>query len=377
MNANLICNRRWLEAATFVAACVFLTFIIPPRAAAETLGYVLTTYSVALRETPAGKEECPTGFVADDHKQWAAMYDNPAAQEKHLLQYGNRNVRGVDGENVFWFPQSAKDPLPYKEAQGTVSYGLNLDGTTDGHATANTCVHQKFTSPEGKVGIDNQFYRLAACITTFRKTGWMDEFTNKVDMVRPMNRYLLEVANVRDRMNDDSVEVNIYKGQDALTLDGDGHAIPYTTQHIDVRNPYVHHTRGRIVDGVLITDPISMRLPMEQTVMGPGERQMDQMRLELKLSPTGADGVMAGYMDTEFWWQNMAKIASLIGTVITFSGPATYDELNRLADGNKDKNGVCHSISSAYSVSWVPAYIVHSGPSSAITAKRESMKTLP
>jgi hypothetical protein len=227
--------------AALVATFSVSGLIVPSCALSETLGFVLTGYSVALRETPAGKEECPTGFVADDHKQWAAVYSDPAAQEKHLLQYGNRNVRGADGENVFWFPKSAKDPLPYKEAQGTLSYGLNLDGTTDGHATASTCAHKKFSSPDGKIAVDNQFYRLAACITTFRKTGWMDEFTNKVDMVRPMNRYLLEVSNVKDRMNDASVEVSLYKGEDPLTLD------VYDTAHRfpqSIRSSHARQNRG-------------------------------------------------------------------------------------------------------------------------------------
>jgi len=36
---------------------------------------------------------------------------------------------------------------------------MNLDGTTDGAATANSCAHEKFTGPNGEPAVDNQTYR--------------------------------------------------------------------------------------------------------------------------------------------------------------------------------------------------------------------------
>ena len=51
--------------------------------------------------------------------------------------------------------------------------------------------------------------------------------------------------------------MTIYKGMDQLVQTADDKFVPFLSQRIDVRFPkYTMKTQGKIVDGVLITDPI-------------------------------------------------------------------------------------------------------------------------
>jgi hypothetical protein len=355
----------------FLAIPVIIASAMPTASAfaSETLGFVLTRYGVALHETPGGKEECPNGYVTDDFKQFAALYPSEEQQLEQLRRTGNRSVRGAEGANAFFFPESVKDPLPYHPIEGKVGFGLNLDGTADGSETAKTCKHEKFSSPEGEQA-DNQLYRLIGCNTAFREGGWIGSFTNGVDMMRPMNRYLLEITGVDNRMNDDAVEVGLYKGKDELIVDASGVAVAWTTQRIDENTPqYNYRAKGKIIKGVLYTEPMDVVMPMSQTTIGPEERAYKGLRMRLNLTDKGAEGLWAAYVDTGYWWTHMTKWAAVITPVIPMSGPATYQAMKKLADGDKDpQTGVCSSISAAYNVKWTPAYIVHPAGNAQTTA---------
>lgn len=365
-----LCVRRPASVNVIIAALVATASIGASTAtqAAETLGFVLTRWHVANWETPGAKTECPDGYVAGGLEQWRAEYKTPEERDAHLKRFGNRTVRGANGENSFWSPHATQDPIPFREVQSKIAHGLNLDGTEDGRETEKTCAHQKFTSPDGELGIDNQLYRLVGCSATYRIGGWLDNFENVIDRVKRLNRYLLEITDVDDRTNDDSVGVAVYNGIDELLLDANGKPVPWTTQRVDTRTPYWQRTRGKIVGGVLTTEPVFLRLPMEQTGLGPEERQVKHMRLRLTLTPNGAKGLLAGYVDTEFFWRNYAKLAARVPSVNTLNGPSSYNALMRLADGDKNANGQCTSISAAYDVVWTPAIVVH--PEASPTAQR-------
>jgi len=128
---------------------------------------------------------------------------------------------------------------------------------------------------------------------------------------------------------------------------------------IDERFPqYMVRTKGRIVDGVLITEPVPFaRMAMLQ-IQIPAERQMHDMVLRLKLKPEGAEGLMGGYENLSTWWNIQSKSpASDIGK---YSPALLYQAAQRLADGYPDPaTGQCTAISVAYEVEAVRALIVH------------------
>jgi hypothetical protein len=175
----------------------------------------------------------------------------------------------------------------------------------------------------------------------------------------PVNRHLIEITRVHDETNDPSVEVTIYKGYDRLVRTGDDKFVPYLSQRIDERYPqYIMHTHGKIVDGVLITDPIPNALLPLSSERIIGDREMHDLTLRLKLTRDGAEGILAGYDNWAHWYNIHSK--RVVSEVGKYTSPSIYRAFMRYADGYPDpKTGQCTYISSAYKVTAVRAIIVH------------------
>jgi hypothetical protein len=326
-------------------------------AAAEpgSIGLVITGWHHALQQTPGIKAECPAGLNPDDTTNARAQ---PNFQELRN-KYGHPFSRGPNGELSSYSPLSIQDPIPFSELQTKTGYGLNLDGTTDGRATARSCKHEKFTSPEGEQ-VDNQMARVVGCTFGWRKSGFSDEFFNEEIYNNPINRILIEVTGVGDERNDPAVEVQIYKGRDRLVRDPAGQYIPFLTQRVDEQLPeYVSRTRGKIVDGVLITEAIPRaRLPL-RWIAATGERRIRDLQLRITLDGTHPSGLLAGYEDVKIWW-NMQKAHSIALPAGKQSPASEYRALHRYADGYPDpQTGQCTAISAAYHIETVRAFIAH------------------
>jgi hypothetical protein len=346
----------------------------------KTIGLVLTSWAPAVYQAPDGKEkdECPEGLHSTNKDNWKLQFPT----EEQRADFNRRRVhlgpgvpggimpdlylqnRGPNGENITYNPTLVKDQLPLREVQGKISYGLNLDGTTDGRATAKTCKHDKFVSPEGEPGIDNQMYRILGCSSGWRKGGFNVSFHATQFRQRSLNRWLIEISGVDDELNDKSVDVTIYKGIDRIVTDANLKPIAGLTQRIDVRFPkYISKTKGKIVDGVLITEPVDHYHTLFE-LTSENRRYLRGMRLKLKLNETGASGMIAAYEDLDEWWFYYSKsYIDVVDSIGRWSPPALHEAAYRLADGYPDpRTGQCTAISTAYRVDAVRAFIVKPSP---------------
>lgn len=333
----------------------------------RTIGLVITGWHHALHETDDPSNECSTGLTVGDYTNAEAQPDYAELRKK----FGHPFSRGPNGELTNYSPMSVEDPIPASELMTKVGYGLNLDGTPDGRATVRTCKHDKFTSPEG-VQVDNQMARVVGCTKGWRKDGFSDEFYNEEIYTNPVNRILIEITGVDDEQNDPDVDVAIYKGQDRLSRDPAGKYVPFLTQRIDARFPeYSTRMRGRIVNGVLITEPdpsAIARLPI-RWIAKVAERRIRNLQLRIPLSGDRPEGLLAGYEDSKIWW-NSQKAHHIAMPAAQNSPASQYRALMRYADGYPDpETGHCTAISAAYRISTVRAYIAHpSGPQQRLAA---------
>ena len=326
----------------------------PVPSSGAVIGLVLTTWNLDLYQTPE-MAECPAGLQASEAEQLNARKD----AKEQLHKYGGIGLRGPDGESDRQFPDLVQDPIPFRELQTKIGYGMNLDGTPDGRATAKSCQHEKFTSPQGEA-VDNQLARVLGCTKGWRKDGFNTEFHGREFELLHGNRILIEITGVDDEKNDPDVEVSIYKGLDRLVSTAPGKFVPFLNQRIDTREPrFTHKTHGRIVDGVLITDPIPKADFSVTWLTVPAERRLKDMRLRLKLSDTGAEGYVGGYEDLKRWWNLFAKSAGMVDAG-QYSAAPIYHAMKRYADGVPDPaTGQCTAISAAYKVTAVRAMIAH------------------
>ena len=310
------------------------------------IGYAMTDLYWAIYQTPDAKQECPKGFNDGPREQYDKLF--PAGRKRTVLD------TQLMLETKTWLTSPEPDGFVFKEIVGPTAYGLNLDGKVDAN---------DFTSPTGEKGIDNQLYRGLGCVIGFRGPDGVEYiFENKAIAQSRYNRTMIEITAVDSLVNDDDVKVTIYRGLDRLLTDATGNKVmPGGSQRVDERwgRKLIQTIPGKIKDGVLTTQPAKQMIIPWMNLGVPTFQLIKDMRFQLKLTPTGAEGLIAGYADIDIWYKQLIRNDSthhLSNGQI--SGISLYKALHRLADAHPDpKTGANTAISSALDAKFVQVYI--------------------
>lgn len=340
------------------------------KAGGETLGFAVIGWRTAVYETPY-MDECPEGLAQGNDELWwkgiepkerARLTADGTIEPVTASRRAMSVLRGPKGEDVCWHPTSVKDP-PLRVVEGDTSYGLDLDGDASGQGTPMSCPHVNFKSPDGKPGIDNQVYRILGCTYGWRHHGYIEDNANGERRDTSHGIVLIEVKGVDDRKNDDSVEVAFYKKSNGDTLPKDNKAdiLPHATYRTDTTPRYGGKAKGRIVNGVLETDPIDVTLPFYGNLTHL-PLVMKGMRMQLPVDQQDqrfVQGMIAGYQDLANFWEYIQRYEYMLVTG-QFSCPGIYVAMNELADGYPDpQTGKCTALSAAFNIRVVPAFIEH------------------
>ena len=311
------------------------------------IGYVMTNLFWAVYQTDDGKTECPNGYNDGPREQFEALFGDGSRYDVTATQ--------LRQEVETWHPTTEPDGFVFHEIEGELSWGLNLDGEISDN---------DFTHPNGERGIDNEVYRAVGCIIGFRGPDGVEYiFQNKAIAEQVYNRMMFEITGIDNLANDDEVTVTVYRGVDRLLTDATGeNVMPGGTQRIDLRwgKELVRQTTGRIVESELTTDPIEDVVIPWMNLGVPTVQIIRDFRLQLTLSPTGAEGVVAGFADVETYYKQLIRNDSthhLSNGQI--SGISLYKALRRLADAHPDpETGENTAISTALDVKLAQVYIV-------------------
>jgi len=312
----------------------------------RAIGYVMTDLFWSVYQTPDAKQECPRGFNDGPREQFEQLYpyhEGLTVEETQLKQ-----------EIETWHPSTEPDGFEFLEVEGEFSWGLNLDGEVG----PNDFVH-----PDGSPGIDNEVYRAVGCVIGFRGPDGVEFiFQNKAIVDERYNRMMVELTEVDDLENDDSVTVTVYRGMDRLLTDATGsRVVPGGTQRVDRRwgQNLIRQTEARIVDSVLITEPIGDLIIPWQNLSVPSIQLFRDARFELDLSAERATGLLAGYADVDTWYYQLIRNDSthhLSNGQI--SGISLYKALRRLADAYPDpETGENTAISTALDIKMTQVFI--------------------
>lgn len=311
------------------------------------IGFVMNYKAMATYQTPDSKAECPDGFNDGPREQFVKLF--PENGPKRTVVDTQLKFEGE-----VWVPHlGAFEPQTFKEPKGGIAIGLNLDGKVGPN---------DWTSPEGEKGIDNQMYRVIGCIVGWRgPEGQARHFVKSYQQKFDYNRTMFEITEVDSLENDPDVTVTLYRGRDPLYSNSAGDFVAGGSQRIDYRwgKDFIHTVKGKIVDGVLMTDPKDVIMP-ESTARGVPKMDIHAWRLKLKLTEGSAEGLMGGYIDVERFYnalgQNWSTHHRSYGQE---SLPSEYRALRRHADAMPDANGVNQSISTAWDVKFSQVYIIH------------------
>lgn len=327
------------------------------------MGFVVTYFYYAMYQ---GKDACPSGTnPIVSTKDFLAKL--PQAERARLLLPENKRElyrktveRGPHGENLCKTPWIVNDTSLLTLA-GDVNDGLNLDGWNGvGKPPRNVCAQKQYKAEDGSGdGIDNQLGRVYACINGYRQKGTLEPYFTQA-MRDGMWSMLIDISDVQNSRNDKSVVVDVYAGAEPMVKDANGKILSNASLSPLEAPRYHRRLKGRIVDGVLETTPIEdMVMPDLMSKTQP-DTTLFQPRFKLTLLPDGtAKGLLGGYRSVDTLFTPDADAGEGEG-YMGFRCEALYNALHRYADGSRDpKTGNCGTISLAYKIEAIPAFIVH------------------
>lgn len=341
-------------------------------AAPGTIGLAFTYFWYDMHETP---QDCPDGYAYALRD--LAILHLPKERQEFLLRAENRSdyyrmgyalsgrrMYEQGGVSICNIPHAYNDP-PLRTVQSSIAYGRNLDGKISDGSDPENCGAVSFTSPDGTPGVDNQLYRVMGCIDSFRRDA---EFAGGAMEDYHIGAYrdgeittLMEIRGVDDVYNDDEVEVGIYSSQDPTLYDSEKRGISRASLTVTDNLLWHNTARGRVENGVLITEPFDLRLKFGWTGR-PAEYVIKDVRIHLTLNPDGsASGDLAGYFDLKHaYWHNFHDEQGALQVANGYTCPAVWTALQQHADGHRDPaTGQCRSISTAMRIEAVPAFVIH------------------
>src|SRR5262245_56233960 len=114
-----------LLAASLVAVCTTAGAQSPLQEGGVPLkgrkiGYAMTHKYWSVYETEDAKSACPEGFNDGPREQFKKLYGD--GKQRSIVEAQLKR----EGEQ--WHPTTAAESFRFLEAQGKISYGLNLDG---------------------------------------------------------------------------------------------------------------------------------------------------------------------------------------------------------------------------------------------------------
>jgi hypothetical protein len=347
-------------------------------------GFVVSAMSYAFGPDSNTSTACPNGMTMTALEAFQASPDGrrreTESDSEYLKRIGEMMGSARNRTNVCATPDEAgPDPLHRLViGSGVRVYGIDLDGeqsTSRARSSKDTCAHDDFIGMNGERGVDNQFYRALGCTNGFLTTGAHHGFVT--EMLTGAWGIVISVKGLDDLRNDPEVEVGIHANADPIQLSAVRKPLAFATYATDPDPRFRATTKGRIVNGVLTTDPVNVRF--HSTVNNVWlERPIDDARLRLTVKSDGTlEGILAGYTDVDELYDyvvgyrngkdakgnpttrgvNNSAPGSAAAARLSCNG--LYHALKQVADGRRDpRTGKCSAVSTQYRITAIPAYVV-------------------
>lgn len=398
--AGKLTGVRTAALAAGIAAAVSLA---SPLEAAEELpfvkdgraAFVLSDIRYALAEGDAEVTGvCPNGFSLQLQEIFAMGPEGKRRPGESDEEFGRRLQQGArtlgaapDGRDFCQHPELAEPDPHFRtvEVSDVRVEGIPLGSTSA--VVANARTDQRFPSLEGEGQVENQFYRLVGCSRSFQSGGQSNGFV--IEMLTGSWGILVTLDDVDDIHNDDHVEVGLYANGDPIRLSPSREPLPYATYAIKDDERFKATTRGRIENGVLISEPVDVRFQHVVNSMLL-ERVIRAAIVHLNINADGTlEGYLAGYSpveelyDYQFGFRNGKTFQGELAPLRLRSGSSNgaafvlghtchgiYHAMYELADGHPDPDtGKYTSLSTQYKIKAIPAFVFDPATVSSSTAQ--------
>jgi hypothetical protein len=358
------------------------------------VGFIVSRIAYALSKDANETGACPDGMTkgygnaSGFNDIGNAFVSKPELQrqegeveDKYVRRVFTQAMSDPNTKNLCLNPELGKADPNFRTVTGrnVPADGIDLDGQ-DSHANGKpapgTCAHDDFRGLNGERGIDNQFFRVVGCSKSFQSTGQSNTF--EIAMYTGEWGILITLKGVTDLRNASNVEVGFYASADPIQLSPTRQPLPNASYAMDQDPRFRATAHGRIVNGVLTTDPVDVRFHWVVNSIHL-ERPLQDARLRATFAPDGSlQGILAGYTpvqdlyDFQYGFRNgkdakgdlaplQLRTISSIGqaAVLGHTCNGAYFALKQFADGHRDaKTGQCTSISTQYRITAIPAFVV-------------------
>ena len=363
----------------------------------DALGFVVHGIGNALARSGQIEAMCPEGRslgylqIFKESEDGRRRTDEPVSEFNARMNAGAFTMATHNGRNLCANPELGPPDPHYRlmTSSGIVSYGIDLDGqvsSASGSPTPGTCSHEDFIGVDGTPGVDNQMARVVGCDGAGEQYAALDESSDIPSGENGVSEMMLQggwgilitLTGVDDLENDGDVGVGIYANADPIVLGPSKEPIPYATYAMDQDPRFRGETKGKIVNGVLTTEPVDVRF--HWLVAGLHlERPLNHARLHVTFNDAGGiEGYLAGYTpveamyDINYGFRNArgddgnivpperTRMLSVLGnSVMGRTCHGAYTAMYQLADGDPDpETGRCTSISTQYWIRATPAFVV-------------------
>jgi hypothetical protein len=263
-------------------------------------------------------------------------------------------IRGPNQENVYEKPWSVPDP-GMAPVSGNIAYGFNLDGNEK----------TGFVSPDGRKGIDNQYYRAAGCWMAWRGPPRGSHHAKYVmDGMRDGSFTELVIISGQggDPRNDADVSIGFFNSRDKMVKDANGDIARDYSFRINPDPRYQSVLKARTRNGVLqsVTPGEVIMHDAETAAFFPLKLDLlkAQLRFEEKADGT-MEGFIGGYRSIEDYYTGWAAGGAIHELTTHGNMPAYWYALRRYADAMPDPVTKQNTyISTAYHYWLMPAYVI-------------------
>lgn len=346
-------------------------------------GFVVSHIEFALSDDADETGACPYGMSASYEDLGEGFINAPKVErepDESDDEFRRRASRMIEQspavKNLCHNPELGKPDPTFRAVTGNdvPVYGIDLDG--DNSRNAGACAHTDFTGMNGETGVDNQFFRVFGCINGFQSSGQANDFA--IEMLTGSWGILIRISDLDDLHDDDAVTVGIYANGDPIQVSPAREPLEYASYTIHPASRFQAETTGKIVGGVLTTEPVEVRFPNIVNAMFV-DRILKDAKLRVTVTEDGKlDGYLAGYSpvenvyDANIGFRNATdasgepsplrrRVNSAFGKAgaMGYTCEGVYHSLYENADGHPDpETGKCSSISTQYRIRAIPAFVV-------------------
>ena len=308
-------------------------------------------------DCPAGTNKEPNWIqemiaagYTPEQARWLRDPANPTRSPVH--GQNQMAFRGKDRANVYVHPESAPDGH-LVGVTGKIGEGFDFDGNP----------RTGFTSPDGRPGIDNNFYKALGCWKTYRGPPRLSSGAlSQNDGMRDGGWTVVIVAHGEgaDPMNDRQVSVGFYLSPDKLVKDGNGDIARDYTYRIRPDSKFEALFQARTANGVIETTAPAQEVWLRDPSYT-RELQLLQARLLLEMKPDGSlKGLIGGYRPWKPVYEGWVNGRGPVIEALTWVKlPDVYYALRREADYSPTgAKGEKTHISFAMRVDALPAFVV-------------------